>query len=80
METARRSGLTYEERPFTVSEAKAAREAFQTSATGLVMPVVKIDMQPIGNGKPGEVALGLRRAYHTAAEISPAGALLTRVA
>jgi D-alanine transaminase len=80
MEVARRSGLTYEERPFLVSEAKAAREAFQTSATGLVMPVVKIDGQPIGNGKPGEVALGLRRAYHTVAELSPAGALLTRVA
>jgi D-alanine transaminase len=80
METARRSGLTYEERAFQVSEAKSAREAFQTSATGLVMPVVKIDGQPIGNGKPGEVALGLRRAYHTVAEISSARALLTRVA
>jgi D-alanine transaminase len=80
METAQRSGLTYEERLFTVSEAKAAREAFQTSATGLVMPVVKIDGQSIGNGKPGEVALGLRRAYHSVAEISPAQALLTRVA
>jgi D-alanine transaminase len=80
MEAARRSGLTYEERAFQVSEAKAAREAFQTSATGLVMPVVKIDGQPIGNGKPGEVALGLRRSYHTVAEISSAQALLTRVA
>jgi D-alanine transaminase len=80
METARRSGLTYEERPFLVSEAKVAREAFQTSATGLVMPVVKIDGQLIGDGKPGEVALGLRRAYHTVAEISSAGALLTQVA
>jgi D-alanine transaminase len=80
IETARRSGLIYEERPFLVSEAKAAREAFQTSATGLVMPVVKIDGQPIGGGKPGEIALGLRRAYHTVAEISSAGTLLTRVA
>jgi D-alanine transaminase len=80
METARRSGLTYEERPFLVSEAKTAREAFQTSATGLVMPVVKIDGQPIGNGEPGEIALGLRRGYHTVAEMSSAGALLTGVA
>jgi D-alanine transaminase len=80
METARRNGLSYEERPFTVSEAKAAREAFQTSASGLVMPVVKIDGHPIGGGKPGEIATGLRRAYHTVAEISSPHRLLTLTA
>ncbi len=77
MEIARRNGLRFEERPFTVSEAKAAREAFQTSASGLVMPVVTIDGQPVGGGKPGEIAAGLRRAYHTIAEISPPGRLFT---
>ncbi len=76
MDIARRNGLSFEERAFTVSEAKAAREAFQTSAGGLVMPVVKIDGEPVGNGKPGEVALGLRQVYHTVAEISSAPAHL----
>jgi D-alanine transaminase len=70
METARRKGLHYEERGFTVEEAKAAREAFQTSASSIVMPVVRIDGHPVGGGKPGEVAIGLRHAYHGVAEIS----------
>jgi D-alanine transaminase len=77
IETARRQGLQFEERPFTVEEAKAAREAFQTSASGIVMPVVKIDGQAIGDGKPGEVAKGLRHAYHSVAEISLPHRLLT---
>jgi len=59
-EAARRSGLTYAERPFPVRKAEAAHKSVQTSAKGLVMPVVKIDGQLIGNSKPGEVALGLR--------------------
>jgi D-alanine transaminase len=78
MEIIRRERLILEERAFTPEEAKAAKEAFQTSATGLVMPVVKIDGQPVGNGKPGSVALGLRQAYHTAAEISSPRGLLTQ--
>jgi D-alanine transaminase len=78
METARHNGVRFEERPFTVSEAKAAREAFQTSATGLVMPVVKIDGQAIGSGKPGDIAAGLRQAYHTVAEISSPHRLLSQ--
>ncbi len=77
MDIARRNGLRFEERPFTVGEAKAAREAFQTSASGLVMPVVRIDGQVVGNGKPGETALGLRQAYHTVAEISSPHRLVT---
>ncbi|MBI4725482.1 MAG: D-amino-acid transaminase [Rhodomicrobium sp.] len=77
METARRKGLQLEERRFTVDEAKAAKEAFQTSASGLVMPVVKIDGHPVGDGMPGEVALGLRKAYHTVAEISSPHRLVT---
>jgi D-alanine transaminase len=49
------------ERPFSVAEAKSAREAFVTSATNFVMPVVAIDGQKIGDGKPGRVTLELRR-------------------
>jgi D-alanine transaminase len=76
LEAARQKGLRFEERAFTVSEARAAREAFQTSATGLVMPVVRIDGQLIGDGRPGEIAIGLRRAYHGVAEISSPHQLL----
>jgi D-alanine transaminase len=66
----RREQIELVERPFTVAEAKAAREAFITSATNLVMPVVRIDGQPIGNGAPGLLTLKLRSEYHSAAEIS----------
>ncbi len=61
-------GLTLEERPFTLDEAHAAREAFITSASQIVLPVVKIDGRPVGNGAPGLVASALRRDYHRHAE------------
>jgi D-alanine transaminase len=77
METARRSQLYFEERPFSVPEAQAAREAFQTSATGIVMPVIRIDGVAIGGGRPGEIAVRLREAYHSVAEISSPRRLLT---
>ncbi len=62
--------LVLEERAFTVEEAYAAREAFVTSATQSVMPVVSIDGRPIGNGAPGLIATALRRDYHSHAERS----------
>ena len=61
-------GLTVEERPFTLAEACAAREAFVTSATQIVMPVIRIDGRPIGDGKPGPVATALRAQFHRYAE------------
>jgi D-alanine transaminase len=61
--------LRLEERAFTLEEAYAAREAFVTSATQLVMPVTQIDGRPIGNGAPGLVATQLRRDFHRYAEI-----------
>lgn len=60
-------GLKLEERAFTVEEAYAAREAFVTSASQIVMPVVSIDGRPVGNGAPGLMAAALRRDYHTQA-------------
>lgn len=51
------------ERRFTLDEAKAAREAFITGATTIVLPVVAIDGEPIGDGAPGSVALALRAAF-----------------
>jgi D-alanine transaminase len=61
-------GLEFEERPFTVEEAQAAREAFLTSASQIVMPVVRIDNRPVGNGAPGSVATALRAEFHRHAE------------
>ena len=60
--------LAVQERAFTIEEAYSAREAFITSASQIVLPVVRVDGQPIGNGKPGPVATALRRAYHLYAE------------
>ncbi len=51
------------ERPFTVAEAKAAREAFITSTTALVLPVVRIDGAAVGTGAPGPVTGRLRELY-----------------
>ena len=65
---AAKLGLEIEERGFTVDEAKAAREAFITAATTVVMPVVAIDGDPVANGHPGSVALSLRSAFFDVAE------------
>jgi D-alanine transaminase len=63
-------GLPFEERTFTAEEAYQAREAFITSASQVVLPVVKIDGRPVGNGAPGLITTGLRRDYHRYAEIA----------
>ena len=68
LDLAHKLGLTVEERPFTVVEAKAAREAFITAATTVVMPVVAIDGYPVANGHPGSIALTLRREFFDVAE------------
>ena len=62
-------GLKLVERPFTRAEALAAREAFITSATNLVMPVTRIDGEPIGDGRPGAMARRLRDQFHSVAEV-----------
>jgi D-alanine transaminase len=63
-------GLPFEERIFTVEEAYQAREAFITSASQVVLPVVRVDGRPIGNGAPGLITTSLRRDYHRYAEIA----------
>ncbi|WP_313136961.1 D-amino-acid transaminase [Paracoccus jeotgali] len=55
--------MSVEERAFTPDEAKSADEAFITSASAFVMPVVEIDGTPVGSGKPGPVAARLREIY-----------------
>src|SRR5580658_5568441 len=53
LDVIKAQGLRLEERAFTLKEAYAAREAFITSASQIVLPVVRIDDHPIGNGAPG---------------------------
>lgn len=70
MDLVRRRNLAVEERPFSVAEALDAAEAFITSASNPVTPVVRIDGTPIGDGTPGPVALALRAAFHEVTELS----------
>ncbi len=60
---AEEAQMTVEERNFTIEEAQNADEAFITSASTFVMPVVEIDGAQIGDGKPGSVAPRLREIY-----------------
>ncbi len=52
-----------EERAFTVAEAQGAAEAYVSAATALILPVVAIDGEIIGDGMPGPVTSALRQAY-----------------
>ena len=60
---AREAQMEVEERNFTIDEAKSADEAFITSASAFVMPVVEIDGQAVGQGSVGPVAVRLREIY-----------------
>jgi len=60
---AMEENVTFEERPFTVAEALEAGEAFVTSATSFVTPVVRIDGNPVGEGKPGPLTRRLLAWY-----------------
>jgi D-alanine transaminase len=64
LDMIRSLGMRLEERPFRVPEALAADEAFNTAASATVMPVVEIDGTKVGSGRPGPVALRLRREFH----------------
>jgi D-alanine transaminase len=70
MNVAKAEGMKIEERTFSKDEALKAREAFVTSATNIVMPVVKLDGTPIGGGRPGPLAQRLRLRFHHIAEFS----------
>ncbi|MEY8838005.1 aminotransferase class IV, partial [Cribrihabitans sp. XS_ASV171] len=60
---AEEAQMEVEERLFTIDEAKQADEAFTTSASAFVMPVVEIDGVALGDGTPGPVATRLREIY-----------------
>jgi D-alanine transaminase len=70
LEVLKVRGIALEERGFTVKEAQEAREAFITSASQIVLPVVQIDGRPVGNGAPGLIATALRRDFHEHAEVT----------
>lgn len=63
LEVARAAGVEVSERPFSVADAKAAREAFMTSASAFITPIVAVDGAPVGDGKPGAVTRNLRDLY-----------------
>ena len=60
---AAEAGIAVEERSFTIAEAQAADEAFATSATAFVMPVVEIDGVRVADGRPGPLTRRLRALY-----------------
>lgn len=72
IDLAQAAGVPVAQRPFTVEEAKAAREAFITAASTFVMPVIQIDGVKIGDGQPGPVAKRLRALYLEAARATAA--------
>ncbi len=63
VELARSAGMFVTEKPFSLQDALSAEEAFITSTTSLVMPVIEIDGKTIGSGRPGPVALKLKKLY-----------------
>jgi D-alanine transaminase len=69
LDIIRGEGFRFVERPFTVAEAKTASEAFLTSTTVDLLPVVRIDGDRVGNGMPGPLSRRLRERYlaHAAA-------------
>ena len=70
---SREHQIAIEERPFTIEEAKGAAEAFITSASAFVIPVVGIDGDTIGDGRPGPITRRLREIYIDSARASAAG-------
>lgn len=65
------AGLQLHQRPFTVAEAVLAAEAFSTSATTLVAPVIRIDGTAVGGGRPGPVTRRLQGLYYSAVGADP---------
>ncbi|MBE0578766.1 D-amino-acid transaminase [Devosia sp.] len=63
LEIARSLDLTVEERAFALEEVNSAREAFTTSASTFLVPVISVDGHPIADGKPGPVTQKLQALY-----------------
>ena len=63
LKLAAEAQMKVEERPFTIEEAQKAREAFMTSASSFVTPVIEIDGVELNGGKPGTLSQRLREIY-----------------
>lgn len=63
LEVIQEAGIPFSEKPFTIAEAQAAKEAFVTGAGSLLTPIVEVDGVKLGDGRPGEVAMRLRALY-----------------
>ena len=63
LELARADGIPVDERPFSVAEAQAAREAALSSTSSMLLPVTAIDERTVGNGHPGSVVRRLLELY-----------------
>jgi D-alanine transaminase len=68
LDAVKEQNVAVEQRAFMLDEAYKAREAFITSASQIVLPVVSINGRAIGDGKPGPVATALREVFHRFAE------------
>jgi D-alanine transaminase len=71
LDVVARRNLKLVERRFTIKEARDASEAFVTSATALVTPVIKLDGAKIADGTPGPTAKALREALYEYTVLSP---------
>lgn len=71
LDVLRANAIPVEERPFTIAEAKSANEAFVTSASATVMPVIRIDGSVVSSGRPGKMTTQLREKFHDLVESSP---------
>ncbi len=78
LELVNDSDLKLEERPFSIEEAEGALEAFSSSASGFVMPVVSINGKTINDGKPGPNSQKLRQLCIEKAKLSAATAQALR--
>jgi len=68
LNAVKEQNIAVEQRAFTLDEAYKAREAFITSASQIVLPVISINGRTIGDGKPGPIATALREVFHRYAE------------
>jgi D-amino acid aminotransferase len=66
LRVARRAGLTVREEPCPVTRLRAAGEAFVTSSTVEILPLVRLDGRPLGGGRPGPVTRTLQARYRAA--------------
>jgi D-alanine transaminase len=73
LQLSREQGIVLDERRFTVEEAYDAAEAFLTSASNFVLPIVSIDGRPVGDGRPGPLTKRLRQLYLDMARSPNAG-------